>query len=1183
MPEARVREESETSGHSPGPHQAQAARAGKIVVSATFTAEPIEEVLRFWMRELGLDYEIDFAPYNQVFQCLLDPGSKMRGNRDGNNLLLIRFEDWKSSKGTLSASAQDEILRNVEEFISALKTAVETTPATFIVCCCPPSHLLAANRECAQFLTSMQEMLSGEFEQSSTVHVITAAEIDQLYPVEEYEDQYANEAGHVPYTRHYFTALATITARRIWSLSQSQYKVVVLDCDNTLWRGICGEDGTSGVRVDSSYAVLQQFMRKQRDEGMLLCVCSKNNEEDVWDVFERNPGMLLKREEITGYRINWGPKSENLKSLAYELGVGLNSFIFVDDNPMECAEIAAECPEVLTLQVPEKTEQLPHLLKHVWAFDHFRSTDVDKRRGEFYKENRQREQLREGNSLDEFIASLQLEISLDPLSEPSVPRVAQLTQRTNQFNFTTVRRQEAEVYEVLKTGTSQCLTVTVRDRFGDYGLVGTAIYHYEERSAVVTTFLLSCRALGRRVEHVLLERIAAEAHSAGKQWVDLHFVYTGKNKPALEFLESIAGVDKQGAQLYRLNAGQIAEKGVPRLTLEVPRSLNEEAETHLLGSEAVAGPGIAKVSVLVRIATELADVFVIERAVDLQHRRRSGSLRKYIPPEGEFEEAIAEIWAALLRLERVGQLDDFFLSGGDSLLATQMMSRVSQRFGAQLPIAQIFNNPTLKHFAHAVATSLSAGDISAITPLSKVTRPAELPLSYGQQRLWFLEQWQPGGHVYNVPLVCRVRGELNLNALRRSIDAIVERHESLRTTFHLSDLQPLQRIHESVSVPLRSVDMKGCSEESEAMRVIAEELCRPFDLSSDVPVRFIVVQIQDECSLFGVVVHHIVADGWSLDILFRELTSFYDAFLQDRELCLEPLPIQFADYAVWQREYLNGAVLEDQLAYWRKQLEGASPQLRLPTDMPRPATQSFRGALLPFVFPREMAAIVAEMCRTEEVTSFIALLTVLQILLRQYSAQNDISIGSPIANRTSIETEGLIGFFANTLVLRTVFPRDPSFREMLAITRETALGAYSHQYMPLEKLVEVLKPARAGYNPLFQVNFRVLTSSPEPLRFGASTAERVAFDPGIARFDLALELFVTPERFEGFFEYSTDLFYPETIRRLQSHFEQTLRLVAKRPDMPLSSLGLDQLAGLVADRGPKVIRKRTAKLSGAAS
>jgi hypothetical protein len=456
-----------------------------------------------------------------------------------------------------------------------------------------------------------------------------------------------------------------------------------------------------------------------------------------------------------------------------------------------------------------------------------------------------------------------------------------------------------------------------------------------------------------------------------------------------------------------------------------------------------------------------------------------------------------------------------------------------------------------------------------------VVRPAQLPLSYAQQRLWFLDQWEPGGHVYIVPMVFRVGGALDVEALRQGLDAVAARHEGVRTTFDVEAGQAVQRIHEKVEVPLRFVDARG---EAEAMGVVAGEMRRPFDLSRDVLLRAVVVQVADQEFLLGLAIHHIVADGWSLDILVRELGAFYAASVSGRQAEMEALPIQFADYAVWQREYLDG-VLEEQLAYWRKQLEGAPPQLKLPTDRPRPANQSFRGALLPFRFPAELAGTVAEICKAEQVTPFIALLTVLQVLLRQYSGQNDISVGSPIANRTNIETEGLIGFFANTLVLRTVFPADPTFREMLAKSRETAFGAYGHQYMPLEKLVEILKPPRASYNPLFQVNFRVISTAPATLRLGSCEAERMVFDPGIARFDLALELLVTADRFEGFFEYSTDLFSVETIRRMQGEFEQALRTLAKSPDVALSALGLGPVA---AERGTG-IRKRAARPAGAGS
>jgi amino acid adenylation domain-containing protein/FkbH-like protein len=534
----------------------------KLVISATFTAEPLEEPLNFWLRELEMKYEVKFAAYHQVFQQLLDPASSVRRNREGFNVLLVRFEDWQQFDGGDAAGARSGIRRNVEELISAVKAAAAENRASYILCCCPASRALAGDPEWAPFLRAMEERVAQELGQSGVVQVITPAQIGELYPVRGYEDKVAEAVGHVPYTTEFFAAMATMLIRRITGLTGPQYKVVVLDCDNTLWKGICGEDGPRGVVVDAHFSALQAVMRKQREAGMLLCLCSKNGEKDVWDVFEENPGMLLKREEISAYRVNWERKSTNLRSLAAELGLGLDSFVFLDDNPVECAEVEAECPEVLTLQLPEEAEQIPTFLKHVWAFDHFRSTDVDRRRGELYRENREREQLRQGQSLEEFIGTLELEVAIAALSEENIARVAQLTQRSNQFNCTTIRRQESQVSDLVSNESMRCLTVHLRDRFGDYGLIGAVIYGCEEDSLVVDTFLLSCRALGRRVEHTILDRLCEEARGRGLSRVDIRFSPTPKNTPALDFLEGIhdaAKVFHEDGVTYRVGVEGLAK------------------------------------------------------------------------------------------------------------------------------------------------------------------------------------------------------------------------------------------------------------------------------------------------------------------------------------------------------------------------------------------------------------------------------------------------------------------------------------------------------------------------------------------------------------------------------------------------------------------------------------------------
>jgi FkbH-like protein len=317
--------------------------------------------------------------------------------------------------------------------------------------------------------------------------------------------------------------------------------------------------------VDAPRRALQEFMLRQRDAGMLLCLCSKNREEDVWAVFEQNPGMLLSREHLSGWRINWQTKSENLRSLAAELNLGIDSVIFLDDNPVECAEVEANCSEVLILQLPDDLEQLPTFLRHVWAFDHFKLTAEDKRRSESYGENAQRERLRgETKSLEDFLAGLELNIEIAPMAPEHVARVSQLTQRTNQFNSTTVRRTENEITQLLLGSRGmECVIVNLSDRFGDYGLIGVVIYEYSREALVVDSMLMSCRALGRRVEHKLLAHVAEIARRSGLEWVDIRFVQTSKNKPMEQFLDEIQGAQRiamEGSIIYRIAAGVPVER-----------------------------------------------------------------------------------------------------------------------------------------------------------------------------------------------------------------------------------------------------------------------------------------------------------------------------------------------------------------------------------------------------------------------------------------------------------------------------------------------------------------------------------------------------------------------------------------------------------------------------------------------
>jgi FkbH-like protein len=532
-------------------------RAGEqtIAIAATFTAEPLADALAYWMGELGVPSRITFAPYNQVFQQLLDPSSLLAGNGRGVNVVLVRFEDWQRFEAPATEPGEAGVERNVRDLVAALEDAATRSTLPFVVCVCPAAPGTDAGR--TALFERMEMLVASAAGAIGGVYLVATSELLALYPVREYHDPYGDEVGHVPYTDAFFTALATTIARKIDAIQRAPFKVIVLDCDQTLWKGVCGEDGPLGVEVDPPREALQQFMVAQHEAGMLICLCSKNRAEDVFEVFDRCPGMVLERDHVVAWRINWKPKSENLQSLAQELGLGLDSFILVDDNPVECAEVRANCPQALVLELPQEAEDVPRFLRHVWAFDHVETTEEDRRRAAFYRQNAARERFRADTlTFDDFIDGLDLHVVISEMTPGQLGRVAQLTQRTNQFNATSVRRTEGQVQQLARSG-AELLTVEVRDRFGDYGIVGVMAYETRPGALWVDTFLLSCRALGRGVEHRMLAGLGQAARSRGLGCVVIPCLPTERNRPLLDFMDDV-GIDYKESEperyLYRIPA-----------------------------------------------------------------------------------------------------------------------------------------------------------------------------------------------------------------------------------------------------------------------------------------------------------------------------------------------------------------------------------------------------------------------------------------------------------------------------------------------------------------------------------------------------------------------------------------------------------------------------------------------------
>ena len=441
----------------------------------------------------------------------------------------------------------------------------------------------------------------------------------------------------------------------------------------------------------------------------------------------------------------------------------------------------------------------------------------------------------------------------------------------------------------------------------------------------------------------------------------------------------------------------------------------------------------------------------------------------FVAPRNRVEESLAAIWRELLGIEQVGIHDNFFALGGHSLLAATIQSRMASVSHVNLPLRKLFEAPTIAELSSEIEAIRSGGQIFPSEPLQRIDRNGvdRLPLSFAQERLWFLDQLERGSATYNISWTVRLHGRLNFSALERSLQEVVRRHEVLRTTCVAVDGVPQAVVREPAAFRLTVTDLRGVPDtdrEAQAAGLASEEAGRPFDLGRDLMLRAQLLQLGDQNQVLILTMHHVASDGWSLGVFGRELTALYEAFSQDQPSPLPELPIQYQDYAVWQRKWLQGDVLAQQLAYWKEQLAGAPATLELPTDFPRPPVASYRGARREVVLDAKLTQALQMLSRREAVTPFMLLLAAWQVLLARYSGQEDVSVGAPIAGRNRTELEGLIGFFVNTLVLRTNLSGNPTFRELLQREREVTLGAYAHQDLPFEKLVEELQSG-AGSEP----------------------------------------------------------------------------------------------------------------------
>ncbi len=601
----------------------------------------------------------------------------------------------------------------------------------------------------------------------------------------------------------------------------------------------------------------------------------------------------------------------------------------------------------------------------------------------------------------------------------------------------------------------------------------------------------------------------------------------------------------------RLVAYIVTKQNSPSLVAQLRKHLQDKLPPYM----------IPAAFVLMETLPRVPSGKVNRRALPAPERMHTNVDEAYEVPRTPIEEILAGMWASVLHLELVSRNDHFFKLGGHSLQATQVVARLREVLQVEMPVRAIYDAPTLPALAMAVERARQREKGQLIPHIQRADRRSVLPLSFAQQRLWFLDQLQSGSPFYNMPIAFYVRGLLDVATLEQSLNALVLRHEILRTTFAMVNEQPVQIIAPTLHLPLHLVRLAEIADSSaqkaEVVRLAREEAQRPFDLQHGPLIRATLLCLSSREHALLLTLHHIIADGWSADIFFQELNTLYTARTTGQPFSLPDLSVQYADYAIWQREWLQGELLEKQLAYWRQQLHDAPVKLELPTDHPRPAIQTFKGAHLAFTLPLSLSQQLQSLSREEGVTLFMTLLAAFQVLLSRYAGQTDVVVGTPISGRTHRETEGLIGLFLNTLVMRTDLSGDISFRELLGRVREVSLGAYMHQDLPFEKLVEELQPERSlSQSPLFQVLFVLQNVPPSRIKLSSLSLEPLDISSETAKFDISFELVETSRGLAGSVEYNTDVFEAATIKRMIGHYVTILEGIVTNSEQCITTLPL---------------------------
>lgn len=1010
----------------------------KVVISSTFTSEPVIDVMKYWNDEMELDLNISFSPYNQVFQQLLDLDSITNLNNDGYNILLVRFEDWIRYDDN-STQEKVALLENYyKKFITALNSYKSKSP--IYVALFPIASHIRFDQRVIKTIENLTVKLAEELKSNNKLYYIDLRKVEKLYNIKKVFEPIKDKEGHIPFTDEYYNAMGTSIIRAIRAYNNNKFKVIVLDCDNTLWSGVCGEDGSQGVIIDQYYRALQEFILQKYNEGMLLVISSKNNEQDVWDVFKNNKNMILKKEHFVSARINWNRKSESIISMAQELNLGTDSFIFLDDNTAECFEVMSNLPEVLTLQIPENRKLIPNYINHVWAFDKISLTLEDKNRSKMYQANKKRNDAqKQHSSINDFIKNLDLKMSMNLLIEDDIERISQLTKRTNQFNLSTIRRSVSDIEELLNSSNKYCWTIKVKDKFGDYGLVGVVIAENNNNTMHIDTFLLSCRVLGRSIEHQILSGLKLMCKSKNINYIYFKYKKSVKNEPIRIFLNSLnADNNTVSSDIteYILNCDNIKNnnsyidffynENIPQVKNNGADSINyiESKEKVYKTPNNWEIKTINDNNLLHKKELLPLKYSTGEKLQNIPFKSKVRSNKNYIKPRNDFEVEVIEIWERMLKISNIGINDNFFELGGNSIQLLKITFEINQ-LGYSFSYFDVLDLPTISSLSdvcsnyiinekdlgeHKIEFGSSKDNVEKILNENKNISKI-YPLTSMQSSVlgYNIMHYKNGANTQSMKYFFN---NISINDLKNNINKVIKRHDILRSSFKWKKLkEPLILIKKDVDYQIDKYDLSKLDQNDLKVKLesIQKEQCETgFNVEGEL-FKISLVKVNEYSTYMIFTYLNSIIDEWSLNVIIDEISNMYNKTKNILELH------NYNNYIHW----LQNQNIEKAKEFWVKEFEYFKP-----FNIDNKAISSNNIAEYEFKLTNSEINIINNILKKERITLNALLMGIWGIIYSKNSNNKDIIIGMVTSVRPSEITNAsiLVGLFTNILPIRLKVP-----------------------------------------------------------------------------------------------------------------------------------------------------------------